>query len=113
MLTLAIEVYQEPYVPRQHKHQGIGRWKGKEGTDDHKRFIFQRAYSNCHWEEGDMALWKRNPVQILNILKDPDQQGVEWKGLSPQFVEVWLPTAPTLDEEFFMVHPSDLKKPKG
>jgi hypothetical protein len=110
MLTHSIEVHKPLYVEKvRHAQQPTRRWKGREGTEDHKEFIFNRARGDCKFEEAEVVLYKRNPCLIMNILENMDQMGMEWDGLKPKFIECWLEGT----DKFFMAHPSDLKRPRN
>lgn len=80
------------------------KFSGEHGGDDHRKYIHQRALKGCNWEEGQFATMKRNRVQIMGIEKDFDK--VQWAGLSPLIVEVWIPGT----DEFYVIHPNDLRK---
>lgn len=64
------------------------KYKGVHGTDDHKKFILERAVRDCKFEKGETVLYKRNTWKITDIYGLDDFRYVSWDGLSPCFVEI-------------------------
>lgn len=56
MLTHTIDKYKAPAAPPTsitQSNTNPNKFKGEFGSEDHKRFIFNRVLENCCWQEGD------------------------------------------------------------
>jgi hypothetical protein len=82
------------------------KWRGEIGSDDHKTMIFTRSKANHAYQLYDDVLYKGMPCFIQDM--HDDIRLVEWDGLKPKFIEVWSHET----NEFYMVHPSDLRRVK-
>lgn len=79
------------------------------GSEDHKRVIFSSGLKYNDWQMGDMVIVTtgvdgRPEGYIIDILGQEQFHFVEWSGLKPKFIEVYLMES----NETIMCHPSDL-----
>ena len=92
MILHEIVVHKPPPVPaKPHKHithKLKEKYKGIQGTEDHKRFIHRRAVRDCHFERGEQVIYRRNGYKIVDIYGEDDFRFVNWTGLAPNFIEI-------------------------
>lgn len=84
----------------------IGKFKGKQGSIEHKIFIFERARAYCPFSYGDQVRYNKTKSTGMVIDLYEDFGYVEWEGLKPLFVEVF----DYQSQELYVAHPSNLKK---
>lgn len=78
----------------------------KSGDVGHKKAILSGSIRSNDWQEGDSVVVKSSGAYgwVVDILNLERFDLVEWTGLKPLFIEVYL-----LDEnESVLVHPADL-----
>lgn len=110
MIEHSIAPYATPAPVAQFRHykqtKGSKKFQGTSGSGEHKKFIFERAISQCHFELNDHVLYKRNPYQIVDIYMTYGDH-VEWDGLKPRYIELWDHERPN---EVILRHHSELRR---
>jgi hypothetical protein len=105
MIVHSITIHEPVIVATQQMRR---LFRGPVGTEEHKRFIFNRAKESCKWEMNDIVFYKGAVYQVAHVEERFEHIG--WDALKPLFVEIWDGS----DEMsgYQIVHPSDIKRKK-
>lgn len=92
MIVFHIQKYVIDRPDKFKKHQKTrDQFTGPMGSEDHKKFILQRAITNCKFNVGEYVKYRKHIVLITGIYGNDFFDWIDWKGLSPQFVEGQYP----------------------
>lgn len=101
-------------IPGKEIHQSVvnltpHKPKYLAGSENHKRHIFQSNLKWSDWKMGDEVEVNNHHVKsavgwIVDCLTPDQFESVEWDGLKPRFIEVYLNAI----QDSVLCHPSDL-----
>lgn len=109
MIVHTINKYVAPVKHSHTKQPKVARerFTGKQGTEEHRLFIHERAFKNCKFSVGENVIYRKHPYKINNIFGPEYFTFIEWQGLSPQFIELISPS-----NEFKYVNSGNLTRPR-
>jgi hypothetical protein len=92
----------QPIFPLVVTEEPTQRFRGVFGTEEHKRYIYERLRGKFDFDYWDDVEYKGKPGMICDILTF---DMCLWEGLKCKFLEVWLE-----DNSNVIVHPSEIRK---
>ena len=85
MITHAIAPYTEKKDDRPSKPSAFA---GTLGSVEHKKYILERAITNCKLRINDAVMYRRSECTVTDILNIDLFAAIVWTGLSAAFVEI-------------------------
>jgi hypothetical protein len=93
------------HQPEEPEPDATRKFKGKYGSEAHKKYIFERSWMRQTFQPGEWVKYRGQSHEIVDIYTHMSMP-IEWKGLKPCYIELWNPK----EKECILAHPSELKR---